>query len=174
MSFCLYFSISWWNRIERGNENIQFNESILRELQRCQLLTSRKGVLERGDALAAPLEDGISPYLRDPLRTCSLIRDLVDFQAEIFNNEESVRTAATYVRERPEVLVNRIVSHILYVFNIQSIDGILPRLNQVYLFNEEMKNFLEAMRALLGAQNKQNAVIIHEIQRRVALSLSQN
>ena len=117
-----------------------------------------------------PKWEEISPHLRDPLRACSVIRSLVDFQAEVLNNEDNMQSIISFIKERPDLAVNRIVGHILYVFDIKSVDGILPRMNQLYLFNEEMKNFMAAARALLGAQSKPNAVVIDEIQRRVAIT----
>ena len=117
-----------------------------------------------------PEWEEISPHLRDPLRACSVIRSLVDFQAEVLNNEDNMQSIISFIKERPDLAVNRIVGHILYVFDIKSVDGILPRMNQLYLFNEEMKNFMAAVRALLGAQSKPNAVVIDEIQRRVAIT----
>jgi hypothetical protein len=121
---------------------------------------------------AGPEEGDISPHLRDPLRACSVIRSLVDFHAEVLNDEDNMRSVISFIKDRPDLAVNRIVGHILYVFDIKSVDGILPRMNQLYLFNEEMKNFMAAMRALLGAHNKPTAVVIDEIQRRVAITMN--
>lgn len=121
----------------------------------------------------------------DPLKVSEVINDLVGFHLDRAGHEGSVRAATAYLQERPDLAVNRILSHIQYIFGVKSIDGIIPLMNQVYLFNEEMKNFLASMRVLLcrkesggylnGAdRNLSNAIILDEIHRRMTLSLSLN
>jgi hypothetical protein len=77
------------------------------------------------------------------------------------------------------VLVNRIVGHLQYLFEIKSLDGVLPRMNQVYLFTEEMRNFLATARAIVGQSGivgsgggggvVPNAILLAEIERRLTV-----
>ena len=67
------------------------------------------------------------------------------------------------------------------MFEIKTLDGVLPRMNQVYLFVEEMRNFLTAVRGSVqvrqGFANEpavSNSMILAEVQRRLALFSSQN
>ncbi len=115
---------------------------------------------------------------RDPRSSVQLVRDLVDFQLEVLTSKANLLAAEEYIKERPEVLVNRIVGHMQYLFEIKSLDGVLPRMNQVYLFTEEMRNFLATARAIVGqggivgAGNGgvvPNAILLAEIERRLTV-----
>jgi hypothetical protein len=114
---------------------------------------------------------------KDPERVLELVRDLVDFQAEVMHHDQSLIYAEDYIRDRPEIVVNRIVSHIQYLFEVKALDGVLPRLNQVYLFVEEMRNFLTTVRSILHAKpgfaNEavvSNAALLIEVQRMLTVS----
>ena len=50
---------------------------------------------------AGPEEEDISPHLRDPLCACSVIRSLVDFHAEVLNDEDNMRTIISFISDRP-------------------------------------------------------------------------
>lgn len=87
--------------------------------------------------------------LKDTNDILSQLRSLSDFQAEVLASEQSAKSADAYLKNRPDIVVNRIVSHIQYLFDVKSIDGILPKLNQVYIYNEEMRNFFTTVRLML-------------------------
>jgi hypothetical protein len=50
------------------------------------------------------------------------------------HHDQSLIYAQDYIRDRPEILVNRIVGHLQYLFEIKTLDGVLPRMNQVSLY----------------------------------------
>jgi hypothetical protein len=50
------------------------------------------------------------------------------------HHDQSLIYAQDYIRDRPEILVNRIVGHLQYLFEIKTLDGVLPRMNQVGLY----------------------------------------
>lgn len=173
-----------------------FHNRVLLELYRRQEILARKQELAAGTLGAAyphnPQHLRTNTELRllqqlwesegkhqwacqDPEKIFEIVRDLVDFQAEVMHHDQSLIMASDYIRERPEILVNRIVGHIQYLFEIKSLDGVLPRLNQVYLFVEEMRNFLSTIRAMLqvkpGVNNEaSNTMLLAEIQRRLLAS----
>ena len=63
-----------------------------------------------------------------------VLRDLVDFQIEVLRHKNSFKAAEEFIREHPETMVTRLVSHTQYLFDIKYMEGFLPRMNQVYLF----------------------------------------
>jgi hypothetical protein len=118
---------------------------------------------------------------KDPERIFEMVRDLVDFQVEVMHHDQSLIYAEDYIRDRPEILVNRIVGHIQYLFEIKTLDGVLPRMNQIYLFVEEMRTFLAAVRAMVQSKSEfanspavTNSMLLAEVQRRLALYSSQS
>jgi hypothetical protein len=73
---------------------------------------------------------------RDMEKGLELLRDMCDFQAEVLMHNKSFVAAERYVREYPEQLTSRLLSHLQYLFQVPTLEGLLPRLNQVYIFNE--------------------------------------
>lgn len=88
---------------------------------------------------------------RDRQKALRVLQELVDFQAEVFAYKSSLAAAEEFVITKPEALLSRLVSHLKYLFEIPSLEAMLARMNQVYLFMEEMKNFLAVMRDVLQA-----------------------
>ena len=48
------------------------------------------------------------------------------------------------------MLMNRIVQHFQYLFDVKTIQGVLPKLNATYLFVKEMNTYLSAIRQELA------------------------
>lgn len=107
------------------------------------------------------------------VKAVELLRDMSDFQVEVLRHNKSFQAAENYVRGRPEELCNRLLSHLQYLFQVPTLEGLLPRLNQIYIFNEEMKNFLSIMRELMGFSSGVGAIsdknLLTEIQNLVGL-----
>ena len=95
------------------------------------------------------------------------IKSLVDFQIELFRSSKSFVDAQTFISERPEVLVNTLVEHIRYLFGVKTLQGMLPRMNEVYLFSEEMCNFINNAREMMDMMNLPDATVLTEIYRRI-------
>ncbi len=183
--FCLSFSPlilythRWWAAVLRSFDLAGFNTRILQELHRRELMVSQLGLPNKRRGTEAEVAEHWASVgrlqwaQRDPVGAVQIIRDLVDFEQEVMHNKASLLHAAEFVRDQPAVIVNRIVGHVQYLFEIKSLEGVLPRMNQVYLFTEEMRNFLATVRALLGTNSSAavpNSVLLAEIERRISIS----
>ena len=106
---------------------------------------------------------------------------------QVLNHENSLTTADLYIKNRPDVLVCRVLGHIRYLFHIKSLDGVLPRMNQLYLHTEEVGNFLSSMRTVLWGEvvgntrsvgdevfdkQKSDTMLMQEVQRRMVYMLA--
>jgi len=47
------------------------------------------------------------------------------------HHDQSLVYAEDYIRDKPEMMVNHVVQHIQYLFEIKALSGVLPRLNQI-------------------------------------------
>jgi hypothetical protein len=198
-----HYGCRWWFAAQRCVELDAFHNRILLELFRRQEILAKKQFSVQSEStdgknshrkLHSRLQSSEGfHYLKqqweaegkhqwackDPEQLFEIVRDLVDFQAEVMHHDQSLVYAEDYIREQPEILVNRIIRHMQYLFEIRSLDGVLPRMNQIYLFVEEMRNFIAATRGILfGNTNSgvdcsvSNATMFAEIHRRL-LSLAQ-
>ena len=43
------------------------------------------------------------------------------------------------------MLVHRVIAHLQYLFEIKSMSGLFPKINELYVFVNEMQNFLRAV-----------------------------
>lgn len=95
------------------------------------------------------------------------VHRLVSFQHDMFHSSKCYQDARDFISERPDVMVNSLLSHIQYLFGIHSLEGLLPKMNEVYLFTEEMRNFLTNLRNILSMHHVPEATIITEIYHRM-------
>jgi hypothetical protein len=93
------------------------------------------------------------------------IKSLIEFQKEIFTSSKNWESAERYLVERPEVVVNSILEHIQYLFGVNKLEGLIPKLNEIYLFTEEMSNFLISLRKILEMKTAPDATVITEVYR---------
>ena len=82
-----------------------------------------------GDTAGGELTD--QQRQRQLQRALDLIIDLSDFQLSVLQSRNSLQAADNYLRAKPEAVVNRIVAHLKYLFGVQNLEGLLPRMNQV-------------------------------------------
>mmetsp|Transcript_9391 Transcript_9391/g.14152 ORF Transcript_9391/g.14152 Transcript_9391/m.14152 type:complete len:824 (+) Transcript_9391:73-2544(+) len=95
------------------------------------------------------------------------IQSLIDFQDEIFRSAQNYVSAQKFISERPDVMVNSLVSHVMYLFGVKSLRGFIPRMNEVYLFTQEMCNFMTTLRTFYKMKTSPGATVITETYRRV-------
>ncbi|RQM17698.1 hypothetical protein DD237_000703 [Peronospora effusa] len=63
------------------------------------------------------------------------------------------------LQRRPNVLINQIVKHFSHVFQVKNIEGVLPKINEIYLQVNEIKNFLHATRDVLHLRKNTSLVL---------------
>ena len=82
------------------------------------------------------------------------IKELSDYHISHMRTEKVYTEAEDFLREEPEELLSRCVAHVQYLFGVTSLEGLVPRMNQVYLSMEETNNFLKSARDLLKIEKK--------------------
>jgi hypothetical protein len=170
--------LRWWNEISSSKKYTQFQQDVTLELMRMDSLQQRPptrpslldppGDFERGIDMrsgGAPAKWSGGPG--SEVSVIQKIRSLVDFQIELFRSSKSFVDAQTFISERPEVLVNSLVEHIRYLFGVKTLQGMIPRMNEVYLFSEEMCNFINNCRQMMKMSNLPDATVLTEIYRRI-------
>ena len=53
----------------------------------------------------------------------------------------------------------------MYLFQVPSLDGLLPKCNQIYIKTEEVNTFLKEMRSNLGIKEKDDSKVLSELRR---------
>ncbi len=92
--------------------------------------------------------------LKDPTSIAHHLRELVDLQVEVMTYQVGRLSILQYIQSRPDLIINRMINHVLYLFDIQHVDEMVARLNSVYLGYQEMNAFMKSMQIALGLDSK--------------------
>ena len=52
----------------------------------------------------------------------------------------------------------KMLTHFQHLFDVPSSDGVLPKMNEIYIFTEEMRNLMKMIRSLLNLDQKSATV----------------
>jgi len=127
----------WMNDVRTASVWKHFREEILTQLSRAPSLALPEGFSAQSTDLTNE-------------QIVQAIRNLVALERGMMDQQSSVRASEAYLKEHPETLVSRSVAHFQQLFGVRSVDGIFPKMNELYVFSSEMENFLRVLRPTLG------------------------
>jgi len=131
----------WWDEIQTGKQLRHFRVNVTRRLS-----ARREPEADSGDnPLAIATSDDV---------LLDMIADLVELEKKVTMSKICQREADRYLEARPELFLSRVVQHFRYLFNVKTVDGIFPKLNEVYLYCSEMENFARVLGAMVGLDQK--------------------
>ena len=159
---------SWWATIGKIEKLGAFQDKILGELHRREQLLSAQTGAEENEYDFGPGQR-FQWSEKEIGKACILVRDCVNFEVEVMRNKKSYRAADDYIRDFPDQMVSKHLSHVCYLFNVPNLEGLIPRMNQVYLFAEQMNNFLNAIRHSLSMKGAPDATVLVEIHRLIGM-----
>lgn len=171
----------WWNNNEKLKYYKQFYENIfdLIKTVETELFNENIPIITpfQGDTILSSTSSN-TPFQSQSFTSSELIKfqqinneiinkikSLIKFYQQIFIYSKNYQMAEKYISENPEILLHGIIEHILYLFNVNKLEGLIPKLNEVYLFTEEMSNFINTLRNLLKMKHVPDATVITEIYR---------
>ena len=89
--------------------------------------------------------------------------ELVSLERQWLTQHELYEQATARCESRPELLVHRLIHHFQYLFQVKSLQGVLPKLNSTYLFVTEMQSFLKKMRSEMNLNTTTTATTVLEM-----------
>ncbi|CAI5714043.1 unnamed protein product [Peronospora destructor] len=131
----------------------EFKTSIITEL--CKR-TVKPGIVN--DSEASSRDESPPGHPTTLSRAIHTVSELVELEKSIMYCREMYTRAAAEVEHRPNLLINQIVRHFSHVFQVKNIEGVLPKINEIYLQVNEMKNFLHATRDVLDLRKDTSLV----------------
>lgn len=145
----------WKTKATDCDDLIKFTNAIIHELHR------RENLLANND------ENTTTSIVFDDRKlkqnSISIIKELCDFQINALKNNRSFKAGDEYLKAKPDELVSQLMNHILYIFDIKELQGVLPKMNQLYIFIEEQRNFLSSMRDLLALKGASDHTVLSTI-----------
>jgi hypothetical protein len=159
----------WWAIMGKVEKLATFQDKVLAELHRReQLLSAQTGAPSENEYDFGPGQR-FKWSDKELGKAHGLLRECINFEVEVMRNKKSYRAADDYIRDFPDQMVSKHLSHVCYLFNVPNLEGLIPRMNQVYLFSEQMNNFLNSVRHSLSMRGAPDATVLVEIQRVVSL-----
>ena len=92
-------------------------------------------------------EDVLAP--RDIL---SAVEELVAQEARALRTAETLKRADMHLQLEPEDVVSKLCAHFSRLFDVRGTEGILPKMNELYLFVHEQASLKNVMRSMLGLE----------------------
>eukprot|EP01084_Bolivina_argentea_P045480 83731_1 len=78
------------------------------------------------------------------------INELVESEEYLLNSKQCFNTVRQQIICNPNDVCNRIIRHFQHIFSIKTIEGVFPKMNQIYLELNEMRNVLKTIKSILG------------------------
>lgn len=85
-------------------------------------------------------------------RILDAISDLVETERMILKSRAIHENAELFLVDKPELFVSRVVQHFQYLFQVKKVEGVLPKMNELYLFTSEMENMIKVLKGLVGIE----------------------
>ncbi|KAF0702998.1 Aste57867_7718 [Aphanomyces stellatus] len=83
-------------------------------------------------------------------RAIQIIKELVEFESHFMEERELYQLAMDNAQKHPDILVNRMVQHFRHLFGVKTMEGVFPKINEVFLYVNEMNNALGTIKSALG------------------------
>ena len=151
---------SWWAGLQQGLQLDSFRKSVLAELARRENIintvlaaggeSTQRIVGVNGDLFSIVYENGVRNRAPKAGNVLEVIRDMIEFQCDSIKQNNNYTSLQQFIADNPEDMSSRILSHIQYMWGVKSIEGIVPKLNEVYIHTKELSTFLKNCRDLLG------------------------
>jgi len=126
----------------------------IRQLQRLRsrlgtILCNRdgKGTFPRKDD-AGGVEDR-KESMPDDETLLGEVAALIALEHDVSASRHGKEQVEGYLAARPDILVNRVVQHFQQLFQVKSLEGLFPKMNELYLFTSEMAVFTRVLKSML-------------------------
>ncbi|CAM9354252.1 unnamed protein product [Choristocarpus tenellus] len=103
-----------------------------------------------GSLLMGKDEVGTAPHFVKDRDALNALKELVELEQRVLRDKHLVHQADQSIKDDPDLLINRVVHHVQHMFDVKSVVGCIPKINEVHRFLSEVQTLLRAVRDLLG------------------------
>ena len=82
------------------------------------------------------------------LKVVAGVSDLVALESQLLARTRSYEAAERALELDPDLLNNRIVLHFQYLFQVKKLEGVFPKMNELYVYCSEVQSVLRALRSV--------------------------
>ncbi|GBG31673.1 Centrosomal protein of 70 kDa [Hondaea fermentalgiana] len=130
----------WVNDVRTVTVWREFREDLLHELSRAPSMALPSGNPHR-TRQSCDLNNA---------QIVQAVRDLVSLERGMMDHQTAFRAADDFLANNPDALVSRCVAHFQQLFELRSVEGVIPKMNELYVYTNEMRNFMQVLRPTVG------------------------
>jgi hypothetical protein len=150
----------WDASRNQAGKSMEFRAIVVGELCRRSVVKSDNNVGGKGGGGKSDSNyPGMTSEISDE-QALRAIRDLVELEKLMLNREDLYQNAESVVQANPDLFVNRVVLHFRYLFGVKQMEGVFPKMNEVYLFVNEMNAFIRELRGMFGMSKSNTATVV--------------
>ena len=160
---------TWESQLSGYGASQEFRTIVMGELCRRSVVPADNK--KKGGILGAfSSMPGATPDMSEE-QALRAIRDLVELEKAVMAREDLYENAEAVVQNNPDLFVNRVVLHFRYLFGIRSMEGVFPKMNEIYLFTTEMNAFMRELRGIFGIKKSLPSASVTKMMLEVASEL---
>lgn len=111
---------------------------------------SRRALPDAMSSSAAPR--GTAAAALAPRDMLDAVNDLVQQERKALRALDTFERADLHLQLQPEDLLSKLCNHFGRLFSLKSTEGMLPKMNELFLFVNEQHNLLKVLRSMLGLE----------------------
>ena len=90
----------------------------------------------------------------DEAEILRVVAELIRMKQSLLGQQAAFAKAGIKIQAGTDELFSQIVKHFQQLFEVKTVQGVLPKMNEIYVFVNEMENFIQILRPLLGLSPK--------------------
>ena len=127
---------SWETSITRKKEMERLVQALVMEL-----------VTNRANRLITPGGTTLQDF--DDVRLLAEIKNMIALEKKPEKENNFYESIEQEMRKNPTGMTTRMINHFKQLFDVTSIQGVTPKMNELFLYSSEMKTFLDAVKGKL-------------------------
>lgn len=137
----------------------------LRQLRQLQDFVAVLSEALRDRALPGSAQDpidvpAVAPVELAPRDILESVQELVTQERKALRALDTFQRADMHLKLQPDDLVSKLCTHFERLFEVRSTEGMLPKMNELYLFVNEQSNFVKVLRSMLGLDTSASSHVI--------------
>ena len=137
----------WEIQLRRKKELDRLRTALVMEIVTNRTTTTGIGG-NSGSAVITPGGTAVSDF--DDVRVLAEIKGLLSNVKDLQKEEQFYDSIAEEMKMNPNEMTTRMVNHFQQLFDVNSTRGIMPKMNELFLYTSEMNTFMNAVRARLA------------------------
>jgi hypothetical protein len=119
-----------------------------KEIERLRTAIIMEIITHRSNTLITQGGTGVTDF--DDVRLLAEIKGMIEKEKDVEKEEKFYDSIQEEMKTNPSEMTTRMVTHFQQLFDVKAVRGIMPKMNELFLYSSEMNTFMNAIRARLA------------------------